>query len=310
MRCPLCGDARVQILQEMSTSDLMGLHSGALARIVGDLLSDLKVIAYAACDACELRFFHPPRPGSEAFYQACQELESYYPQEKPEFAFARAQIERRHRVLEVGCGRGAFGTGLDVTEYVGLEFSPTAAEQARAMGLHVTNEDVETHSANRPEAYDVVCAFQVLEHVADPASFVRACIRALRIGGQLIVSMPSVDSFAASVSNFALDLPPHHLTRWNDSCLRAVGRLFPLDLRQIWHEPLQPVHRRVFAASKLTKLAYALTGRRVPAVDRAFFGRAVAALAGKASLCVVPFGALLDYARGISVTAVYRRRSN
>ena len=304
----MCGNAQARVLQEIRTADLVGLHSGALAGIVGELLADLDVIAFCACDACELRFFHPPRPGSEAFYQACQELESYYPQEKPEFTFARARIEQRHRVLEVGCGSGAFGAGLDVSEYVGLELNRAAADEARALGLHVASEDLEAHSADRPEAYDVVCAFQVLEHVADPASFLNACIGALKVGGELIVSMPSVDSFAKNVSNFALDMPPHHLSRWNDNSLRAVARLNSLELREIWHERLQPVHRRVFGASVLTRMAYALTGRRVPAVDRTAFGRAVATLAGKASLCVVPFGALLDYARGISVTAVYRKR--
>jgi SAM-dependent methyltransferase len=209
-------------------------------------------------------------------------------------------------VLEVGCGSGAFGISLHTASYVGLEFSEQAASDARRRGLEVLRESVEEHAQTHAAQYDAVCAFQVLEHVARPDQFLRACLAAIKPGGLVIVSVPSVDSFASGLPDFLLDMPPHHVTRWSDRCLRKVAELFSGELTALWHEPLQPAHRRMHGQSAILRRLYGWSGRSVPVVNETAGERTVARIAWKVSALLAPVLRLFAR-RGISVTAVYRK---
>jgi len=263
-------------------------------------------LEYLRCQNCDLRFFWPAVTGSERFYDQLQGTEQYYQEEKPEFDFARRYLNNDDVLLEVGCGAGAFGASTRVKRYVGLEFSAKAASAARAKGLMVLQETIEAHSQANPGHYDAVCAFQVLEHTSTPHSFLRSCLAALKPSGCLIVSVPSVDSFARGVINFALDLPPHHVTRWSDRCLNGVSRVLPLELVELWHEPLQAVHRRLYVTSAVTRFGYRLLRRAPPAVETGACARLLAMSGSKISRIIAPALSMFP-ARGISVTAIYRK---
>ena len=107
----------------------------------------------------------------------------------------------RGRLLEVGCGAGNFlvraaDRGFDVT---GLEYSPFAAERARKnLGSRgrVLHGEIGVLAAE-PDAYDVCVLCDVIEHVRDPAAFLRELFRLLRPGGALLVVKPSLDSWSA-----------------------------------------------------------------------------------------------------------------
>ena len=307
--CSLCGNNRLQLLQSISTSVICDLVQDDAAADVAQEFGVVDRIDYYHCLDCDLRFFHPAVTGSERFYEQLQMLESYYPVEKPEFEFARRYIHPNDTVLEVGCGSGAFGAQAHVAQYVGLEFSAKAAAAARIRGLTVLQESVEGHARSKPAAYDVICTFQVLEHVAQVELFLRGCLAALKPGGLLIISVPSADSFARGIPNFVLDLPPHHVTRWTDRCLGGLPKLLPVDLVALWHEPLQPVHLRMYIQSVLNRMAYGLVAKIVPAVEPGRIAAAVLSLNWKVSRLLAPLFPA-NKVRGISVTAVYRKASS
>ena len=100
-------------------------------------------------------------------------------------------------VLEVGCGQGAFGARLAQRyDYLGLEPDETsctvAQRRVKAAGRgEVRNIPVEALGG---EQFDLVCAFEVLEHMEDDEAAVRQWTARLRPGGWLMLSVPAHQS--------------------------------------------------------------------------------------------------------------------
>ncbi len=137
-----------------------------------------------------------PVSGTVQYYNSLQQLPWYYLEDKPEYQVAKKWISSVDRVLEVGCGSGAFSRHINVTRYTGLEVSDEALRSAAQHGLHVENGSIEQHVVGREGQY-VVCAFQVLEHIAPVHNFIAASVRGLRIGGMLIYCVPSEESYVS-----------------------------------------------------------------------------------------------------------------
>ena len=122
------------------------------------------------------------------------------------------------RLLEIGCGLGSFGQLLAARyEYTGLEPDPEAHEAAaerigdlgRVLALPV--EELP------PGSFDVVCAFEVLEHIEDDLTALRAWQEQLRPGGSLVLSVPAGrDRFGAT------DVKAGHFRRYDADDLRRV----------------------------------------------------------------------------------------
>ena len=100
------------------------------------------------------------------------------------------------QILDVGCGggilsesmarQGAHVLGLDM----GKEPLQVARLHALESGVEVTYRQgtVEALAEELPGRFDVVTCMEMLEHVPDPASVVRACARLAKPGGQLFFS--------------------------------------------------------------------------------------------------------------------------
>lgn len=100
------------------------------------------------------------------------------------------------RVLDVGCGggilsesmaqRGAQVTGIDMAE----KSLQVAQLHALESGIQVEYRcvAVEALAQEAPHTFDVVTCMEMLEHVPDPASVVRACATLVKPGGHVFFS--------------------------------------------------------------------------------------------------------------------------
>ncbi len=111
----------------------------------------------------------------------------------------RRSIERfisSGRLLEIGCGMGIFldemrRKGWSVT---GIEPNPKASEYARKrFELEIMPSTLEESDLSS-ESFDVICLWNVLEHLPAPASALKKLQSALKPGGLLVFSIPNLES--------------------------------------------------------------------------------------------------------------------
>jgi len=307
-KCILCGSSELAIRECVATRILKRWYSARLRVDTSADFGDVHEIQLLQCGRCDLSFFWPQTPGGGEFYEQLMHYPWYYLPNKTEYAYAAETISPGARVLEVGCGRGAFVRYLKDVEYHGIELNPAAAAAAKAQGLNVSCTPLEAVAAECSGRYDVVCAFQVLEHVADLRAFLQHCIGATKVGGTLIFSVPSADSYVGAAVNGLLNMPPHHMTWWTDSALSAVGRSLPIQLERLEHEGLSNLHRRAYIQTVVTRAINARLRRLHRVCDDSVVGVAVHFSAHSIARFLTPG---LDYygltPRGHTVTAVYRR---
>lgn len=125
----------------------------------------------------------------------------------PAYETARPDVQAHvpastHRVLDLGCAAGALGAALRArgTEVVGVERDADYACAAAARLDRVLCADL-AELASRPDLYeelggfDCLIAADVLEHLVDPWTVLRAFAALLEPGGRAIVSLPNVRSW-------------------------------------------------------------------------------------------------------------------
>lgn len=242
--CLLCDGEKLTLL-EIVDKDLLVNKYKDLTGVDFSYLINVN-LKYYECGECKLRFFDPLITGDEVFYKSLQQFDWYYLDEKDEYLEAVKHISPTDKVLDVGSGKGTFFNLLQTNDYIGLDSSQNAIMMAAKEGVLIKNEMVQDYADSHPSSFDVVVSFQVLEHVPDPKLFLQAKVDALKVGGKLIIAVPSEDSFLKFATNNILNMPPHHVTRWPDKTLYYIAERYNLQVVNIYHESLQDIHKSWF----------------------------------------------------------------
>ena len=75
------------------------------------------------------------------------------------------------------------------------------------------------------ESIDVVCMFQVLEHMDRLDVLFQKLNWLMKSGGSLFIAVPNSRSIEFNELNGALlDMPPAHIGRWNKKCFEEIGK--------------------------------------------------------------------------------------
>jgi 2-polyprenyl-3-methyl-5-hydroxy-6-metoxy-1,4-benzoquinol methylase/rRNA maturation protein Nop10 len=125
--------------------------------------------------------------------------------EKVELSIMTLNAELRGKLLDVGCGTGAFLTkmrdlGWEVT---GVEPDEEAVKVAQErFRLNILKATLE--EAEFPEnEFNAITMNHVIEHLPDPVGTLKECSRVLKTGGRLVVVTPNAESLGAQLFNNA-----------------------------------------------------------------------------------------------------------
>lgn len=236
---PVTGSDCVRIADTIEVADVVRLYRQQENIDVARYFSHGDTLYLLECRDTGYRFYYPYETAGDAdFYRdlmrAVEKKGADYDRDwDKDHRYGFSKISPGDHVLEIGCNSGKYLRRVsEITDnVVGLDFNPSALEKAEAKGVKVLNESIEIHADKNAGKYDVICAFQVFEHLTQSGSVVTAILKALRPGGKLVMSVPNNGPYAQRFNKYeVLNLPPHHVGLWNLSALQNLTKWFDMSL--------------------------------------------------------------------------------
>jgi 2-polyprenyl-6-hydroxyphenyl methylase / 3-demethylubiquinone-9 3-methyltransferase len=182
------------------------------------------------------------------------------------------------KVLDIGCGggilsdsmarKGADVTGIDLSSRA-LKVAQLHALEAGTQGVAYREISAEALAQEQPAGFDVVTCMEMLEHVPDPASVVRACSTLVKPGGWVFFSTinrnPKSFLFAIVGAEYVLRMLPkgtHEYAKMiRPSELAAHCRSAGLSLEQTRGMEYNPLTQRYWLSGD-TSVNYLVATRR------------------------------------------------
>ena len=134
------------------------------------------------------------------------------------------------RILEIGCGTGH---NLDMLAEFGKVDALELDDEARAvaeerLGRKVMSAPLPELAGVRDRCYDLIGAFDVIEHIDDDEAALSAIAAKLKLGGKFVMTVP-----AHAWMWSAHDVVNHHKRRYSKAALKQLIDRSPLTLQSI-----------------------------------------------------------------------------
>lgn len=198
---------------------------------------------YYICKACDTVFLYP-QPSTH-------ELNRYYDgpfiyptgiENMTELKRKAHRITRKmiqynpsgYRFLDIGSGYGYLLSELACYDVAAMGIEPSFQlwQQSRTQGLHILHTSLENW--NTDLRFDFISLAHVIEHIAEPATFLKKAVATLKPGGILYIETPNIASyqFRAESKDYTYLTPPDHVRLFSLKSLSLIlpDELVPLSL--------------------------------------------------------------------------------
>jgi 2-polyprenyl-6-hydroxyphenyl methylase/3-demethylubiquinone-9 3-methyltransferase len=181
------------------------------------------------------------------------------------------------QVLDVGCGGGILSESMAASgaTVTGIDLADKSLKVAQlhllesGQQVHYRNIAVEALAEAQPEQYDVVTCLEMLEHVPDPQSVIRACAKLVKPDGWVFFSTlnrnPKSYLFAIIGAEYVLNLLPrgtHDYAKFIQPAeLAQFCRLADLQITDLIGMSYNPISKS-YTLSKDTDVNYMIACRR------------------------------------------------
>ena len=243
--CPICHSTKAYVLYSVNSEHAAQhfvlrevdpeRHSRVRMRI--EQLWQQPTCEVVRCNDCGFCYSNPYVAGDKRFYSLAY-IRSGYPIWKWEYQLTYETLRESgmvdFRMLEIGAGNGTFvrriAPSLTMIENIlCTEYSDYGINELRKYGVSCLPEDIRTPEFEKYKTrFDVVCMFQVLEHMDGLDSlFVRLNWLTSKENASLFIVVPNPKRIEFHELNGALlDMPPNHVGRWNRECFEIIAKRY------------------------------------------------------------------------------------
>ena len=262
--CQICDHAANSLLYNVSSAEAArhflvtgGLIDSSLATIQSTIKNLWKndKSAVVKCNNCGFVFADPFIAGDHQFYNLLPHATAgdgglwKWEHNKTYDKIARlVSAGAKPTLLEIGASTGNFMKAIskliDKKDIFCLEYSTIGVNQIREMGISAESWNFRELKSKQDFAqkFDIICLFQVLEHLDNLADAFDTFNHIIKPGGHLFIGVPNGTRIAFNELNGALlDMPPNHIGRFNDASFRILGKKFDWLVSEIAVEPTTPL---------------------------------------------------------------------
>lgn len=243
IRSPLSGKT-CSLVSTIASSVIIDLYRKDVGIDVSASFEKTDQIRIYECPDSGYRFYEPSGVlGDEYFYSLLEKKEDYYLRWKWENELAAKLIRSGDKLIDIGCGDGAFISQLPEnlkTDATGIDTNSHAIAVANKSGkgkFHAAT--IGEWSKAHANEYDIATCFQILEHIPDPLPFLRQTLDCLKPNGLLIIAVPNNTPYLYHHDRLhPLNLPPHHAGLWNRKSLEYLATKLPMKKASVQTQPI------------------------------------------------------------------------
>ncbi|HUQ68742.1 MAG TPA: methyltransferase domain-containing protein [Planctomycetaceae bacterium] len=254
--CPACRTGGTSVCETVEIAELAvqwnrtwpTAPAPSVQALIGWMSEDIAagVVRLDRCAACGLEFSETMRAWSANHYPAQSHGLGYDQMQ----ALAHLSASPPLDVLEIGCGCGEFLKSASALGHrcLGIDFSVESVARAQAAGVNARVMDLAELAAwqDRPQAFDAIAMFQVIEHLERPDQLFAEIADVVKPDSLLFVGCPSPTRITRRIAHAQRvgtaefwDYPPQHVMRWNPQALEAFLARHGWDVESVEHEPFR-----------------------------------------------------------------------
>lgn len=238
-QCPICDADAAAMLWRVSSKDAAQHYvlKEADETRFGNLVMAIESLwkkneaQVVRCESCDFVHSDPYVAGDGEFYGLAYQRTGY-PKWKWEYQVtldAMRSVKPGFRYLEIGAGDGAFVSKVvpEMTRAGNAyctEFSGYGRDRIRGLGIQCEAADIrDVNQADFQGRFDVVCMFQVLEHLDELDSLFRHLRWLTADDANLFIAVPNPDRIEYNELHGAMrDMPPNHIGRYRMTTFAAL----------------------------------------------------------------------------------------
>lgn len=246
--CPLCSSNRTKCMYTVNSGDVLrhlNFHQNENLRLIIEKLWNGNSSRFYKCKECTFSFAWPFVPGNSKFYSEIYSDINFYPKQKWDYLVTQNAINNLNKntkladfhLLEIGAGNGSFIKSispelLPKENILCSEFSNYGKNEILSFGVNCISVDLmDIESSNTKNKFDIICMFQVLEHISRFDEYFKKINDITNKNAHLFLTVPNhkMREFYDSL-NSKLDLPPIHVGRWNKKTFEILCKRYMWDL--------------------------------------------------------------------------------
>jgi len=279
--CPVCKHTGNRLLYKVSSHEAANhfLVTQGVSRNMLDVINkkintlwNKNNAAVVACNNCGFIFSDPFIAGDQEFYNLLPHANAGASEHwKWEFEKTYTEIEKIAssqkdiRLLEIGASTGDFVKRIKniipAENIFCLEHSEIGVDSIKKAGIEAHSWDFRKikNKEGFSRRFDIVCLFQVLEHLDDIDETFDVINHVTRLGGHLFIGVPNEKKIMFNELNDALlDMPPNHISRYNQRSFEILSQKYGWTVEEIAIEPYSvlEVMKTVMYYRSLKKLQF------------------------------------------------------